>query len=295
MLEEADQEAGPRPRPEVVEELSLRWRVRFEANHVPLSFWHVVAGDRSKATGQWFSGQGFDLMARQGDPLGDGDGPVRYNCRFMLTGEIPDARLVMEDSSVMGKWTAYVNGKPVEGWKRAKVFDCRNIEVRMGHLLRGGSTPTLNVVTVEASGAGRGLKEVPYLYGSFTCEYRYGHLSFPFLAGCKGELPLEGLHAWGALGYPTFSGSAVYERALEIPQAGEYILDLGRVEDVACVWLDGGQVGTIAWPPYRCGLGNVTKGKHALTVEVTNGPANRNRAAGTVAGLLGPVKLFRKG
>jgi hypothetical protein len=34
-------------------------------------------------------------------------------------------------------------------------------------------------------------------------------------------------------------------------------------------------------------------GTHRLTVEVTNAPANRNRAAGLPAGLLGPVRLYR--
>jgi hypothetical protein len=38
----------------------------------------------------------------------------------------------------------------------------------------------------------------------------------------------------------------------------------------------------------------LTAGEHELQIEVTNAPANRNRAAGLPAGLLGPVTVWRK-
>jgi hypothetical protein len=72
-------------------------------------------------------------------------------------------------------------------------------------------------------------------------------------------------------------------------------LDLGRVEDVAVVRVDGRRLASLAWPPYTCSLADVAPGEHELSIEVTNGPANRNRAAGLPAGLLGPVRLLRGG
>ena len=266
------------------------WRVTFEPNQLPLAFWHA-SGAGGDAPEGFVAGPGFDLMRRENDPMGEGEGGVRYDCRLMLTGEVADARIVLEDSTVSGKWQLYVNGVPIGDWARAVVFDCRNLQAAVGHALRGGSTPALNVVSVVATGAGRGLHEVPYLYGSFVCEYRYGHLSFPFLEGTPPERQLDALLPWNALGYPTFSGAATYTRTLDLAEAGDYVLDLGRVEDCAAVTVDGNPVAVLPWEPYRCMLYGLESGAHELQVEVTNPPANRNRAAGLTAGLLGPVKL----
>lgn len=282
----------------VVADWSTGWEVSFEPNQLPLSFWHVTRDLPPPAGPVYvdapFSGPGFDLMARQPDPAGEGSERVRYACRFLLTGEIPDARLVMEDSTLAGEWEVRVNGILVEGWQRAVVFDCRNLEAPVGDLLLGGTTPTLNLVTMDAWGPGRGLREVPYLYGAFACEYRYGHLSFPFVQGPESTRALDGLLPWDVLGRPTFSGSAIYRRTIEVPEGDGWILDLGRVEDVAAVSLDGEAVAVLAWPPYQCALDGIRPGQHTLCVEVTNPPANRNRAAGLPAGLLGPVRLLRR-
>lgn len=283
----------PPPPPEALD-LSAGWEVEFPANHVPLSFWHVVCPSPPPSP-SFRHGEGYDLMRREADPAGPGDQAVSYFCRFMLTGAIPDARLVFEDSTVTGEWTVSVNGMPVEEWRRARVYDCRNLEAPVGPLLRGGSNPTLNVVRIDASGPGRGLHEVPYLYGSFTGEYRYGHLSFPFLRGPAGPRRLDLLLPWDVLGYPTFSGTAVYRRRFRTAEAGDYLLDLGRVEDCAAVSVDGRPAEVLAWPPYRCLLQGLSPGEHELRVEVANPPANRNRAAGRPAGLLGPVRLWRQG
>ena len=43
---------------------------------------------------------------------------------------------------------------------------------------------------------------------------------------------------------------------------------------------------------FNCRLTDLSRGEHELTIEVTNCPANRNRAAGFPAGLLGLVRLY---
>lgn len=278
---------------ELVADLSLGWTVTFEPNQLPLCFWHVTCPAGTGTTDTPLAGPGFDLMQRQPDPAGAGDSPVCYACRFMLAGQIADARLVIEDATVSGDWSLWVNDVLISDWQRAVVFDCRNLVADVGHALRGGSVPTLNVVTIRTRGPGRGLHEVPYLYGSFTCEYRYGHLSFPFLRSRPAEMLLDNLQPWGVLGCPTFSGSAVYARHLTLSEPGAYLLDLGRVEDVAVVSVNEEPPVTVAWPPYQARLPQLPSGTHRLTVEVTNAPANRNRAAGLPAGLLGPVRLYR--
>jgi len=210
----------------------------------------------------------------------------------MLTGDIPDARLVIEDSTVTGEWMLRMNGHSITDWRRERVLDCQNLVAEVGHALRTGSAPTLNVIEIESAGAGRGLHEIPYLYGSFRATYRYAHLSFPFLEGATNVLPLPVLQPWTTLGYPTFSGTATYEREFTLADSGDFALDLGRVEDVAEVEVDGVPVATLAWEPYRCVLAGLKAGKHRLTVRVSNAPANRNRAAMQPAGLLGPVRVY---
>ena len=295
LLRGDEQAPPPTAGAELVETLSSDWAVEFEPNQLPLNFWHAQRGGSGGSDETAFTAPGFDLLRREPDPIGDGEGAVRYHCRFLLTGDVPDARLVIEDSTVSGDWRLLVNGVQIDGWQRAVIFDCRNLEAPVASALRTGSTPTLNVVTIETSGPGRGLREVPYLYGSFTCEFRHGHISLPYLRETALDRRLDSLQPWSVLGYPTFSGSAVYRRSVVFPQEGHYVLDLGRVEDVAVVSLDGHEHDTIAWPPYVCPLGHLSAGERQLQVEITNAPANRNRASGLPSGLLGPVRLLKRG
>ena len=150
-------------------------------------------------------------MERQEEPEA-GSGKVRYYSRFMFSGDAGDLKLVIEDSAIFGEWKLYVNGILIENWQRERLFDCANKTAEIGHAVRGGSTPALNIVTIEA-GSGS-LKEVLYLCGSFTCEYRYSHRSFPFLRGSTGKLTTT-LQPWSVLGYPTFSGRASYQLKFE--------------------------------------------------------------------------------
>jgi len=276
-------------------ELSGQWEVRFDDNHLPLNYWHVSNGVKpaNPHDESVFMEPGFDLMQREDDPAGDSDGKACYSCRFMLTGKIPDARLVIEDSSIAGDWKLYVNGTLIDNWKRAHVYDCKNRVANIGDALIGNGTPTFNAITIETVGKGRGLKEMLYLYGTFQCEHRYSHLSFPFVKGTKGNLIMDSLLPWDACGYPTFSGSAKYSKKFTVNEAGDYLLDLGRVEDVAKVSIDGKQQAVIAWPPYSCQVRNLSAGQHDLEIEVTNAPANRNRGAKLTSGLLGPVRFYR--
>ena len=265
-------------------DLSAGWTVTFEPNHIPLSFWHL--GNTPA------QGPAYDLMNRQPDPAPAGADEISYNCRFMLTGAIPDARIVIEDQGIQGDWRLYVNDTLIDSWQPARVSDCCNLEASVAAALRCGSNPTLNVVTITTSGPNRSLNEIPYLYGRFTCQYRYQHPSYPFLQGPASPTKIDVLADWSTLGHPTFSGSAVYQRQFTIDKPGDYLLDLGRVEDIATVTLDNLQIQVLPWPPYWCCLKALTAGPHDLQIEVTNAPANRNRNAHQPAGLLGPIKLF---
>ena len=76
-----------------------------------------------------------------------------------------------------------------------------------------------------------------------------------------------------------FSGTARYERRFEWNPAtasGPVFLDLGQVEQLAEVSLNGHPVGTAWTPPYRLDLGDrLRPGENELTVAVTNTWQNR--------------------
>ena len=130
---------------------------------------------------------------------------------------------------------------------------------------------------------------LPGQYAHYCCLLLI-QISFPLHRDSSAALPV--LQPWDVLGYPTFSGAVVYRRGLIGPSAGDYVLDLGRVGDLAVVTVDGTRVAVLAWGPYRAVLPGLACGDHELEIEISNAPANRNRAAGLPAGLLGPVRLL---
>lgn len=145
-------------------------------------------------------------------------------------------------------------------------------------------------------------------------------LSFPSGWGAPDTIRLDVLQSWPELDLSAegraFSGTAVYTteftmESMETNARAE--LDLGRVEVIATVRVNGEPVGTAWSPPYRLDITHGLKpGLNRLTVEVTNTWFNRlvydaglpeaNRKTWTIAGpakdlpprlagLLGPVTL----
>jgi len=116
-----------------------------------------------------------------------------------------------------------------------------------------------------------------------------------------------------------FSGTAVYETTLDVPaellgKSRRLTLDLGRVDVLAEVSLNGKNLGTLWKPPFAADITGAAKpGKNTLVVKVTNNWQNRlvgdeklpasERKTYTTApaksprslmpsGLVGPVRLL---
>jgi hypothetical protein len=71
----------------------------------------------------------------------------------------------------------------------------------------------------------------------------------------------------------------------------EMILDLGKVHDMAEVWINGESAGKRLWKPYRYEIGHLAKeGKNILRIRVGN-QVDNYYANPVAAGLLGPVKI----
>ncbi len=145
-------------------------------------------------------------------------------------------------------------------------------------------------------------------------------LSFPKGWEAPSKLTIKNLQAWKNLDISeeakAFSGTASYTTTFEVgdlsPES-RYSLDLGRVDMVAVVSLNGKVLRTLWAPPYKLDLTKAIKeGTNTLTIEVTSTWFNRlvydagqpeaNRKTWTIngpsqnaelrdSGLLGPVVL----
>ena len=144
-------------------------------------------------------------------------------------------------------------------------------------------------------------------------------LSFPAGWGAPASLKLENLASWTNLPIGEegrhFSGTATYTTTFTGKAGVPLTLDLGEVETVAEVFVNGKKARTLWAPPYRCEIGDLAKdGVNELRVDVTTtwfnrlaydaGLPEKDRKTWTIAGpkkgtqpkpagLLGPVKLVR--
>jgi len=145
-------------------------------------------------------------------------------------------------------------------------------------------------------------------------------LSFPSGWNAPSMLKVNQLKAWKDLDMTSeakaFSGTVTYTTTFNLDQVKpgmNFTLDLGRVEMIAAVTLNGKKLRTLWTTPYRLDLNNAVKaGKNVLSVEVTSTWFNRlvydaglpeaDRKTWTISGpdksaplresgLLGPVVL----
>jgi hypothetical protein len=109
-------------------------------------------------------------------------------------------------------------------------------------------------------------------------------LAFPPNWGAPASVKLDGLASWSENADPGvrfFSGTATYHQTIQVPaelltHGRRLILDLGRVEVVARVLLNGADLGVLWRAPYRLDVTRaVRSGANALEVEVTNLWPNR--------------------
>ncbi|MDD2437603.1 MAG: glycosyl hydrolase [Massilibacteroides sp.] len=148
-------------------------------------------------------------------------------------------------------------------------------------------------------------------------------LSFPTGWGAPESLRITELHSWKDLDVSdegkAFSGTAIYTTSFDVKKINEgmqFLLDLGTVDMIAVVYVNGVKLRTLWAPPYRLDLTKaVCPGKNQLTVEVTStwfnrlvydaNQAEKNRKTWTIngpskeaplrdSGLLGPVVLTVK-
>jgi len=107
---------------------------------------------------------------------------------------------------------------------------------------------------------------------------------------------IDGLKSWQDLGFPFYSGSAVYKTEFFVPEMQpfkKYFIELGDVKEIAEVKLNGVECGFCTWKPFRIDISNaIHAGKNKLEVKITNTQKNEFEKVGKISGLLGPVNIF---
>ena len=104
---------------------------------------------------------------------------------------------------------------------------------------------------------------------------------FPTGWGAPEQISLERLSSWTRHEHPDvkhFSGTATYRTSFTLPEAvfSEARLELGRVEVLAQVWLNGTALGTLWNAPFQVEVTKALRpGVNTLEVRVTNQWANR--------------------
>jgi hypothetical protein len=148
-------------------------------------------------------------------------------------------------------------------------------------------------------------------------------VSFPAGSGAPGNARFEKLLSWtdhADEGIKYFSGTAVYHQQFEVKKdwaasGKQLLIDLGKVADIAAVYLNGVPLDTLWKPPYRANITGLLKtGVNHLEIRVTNEWTNRLAGDALVqpgkkvlasfprpfggtyklqeSGLLGPVRLM---
>lgn len=262
------------------------WKVEFDENHIPLNCWHCKEGN-----GEYHS---FRLLEREQVVFAPDQEGASVETVFLYTGERRSVRLVLEESTFCGHWRCFVNSVEIKNFLPTQEYDCFNRSADITAAVISGSNPTCNRIRFLSMEKNFTMNEMPRLYGRFKAEFRHADKTLPFLEGSDGKMSADPLLPWSACGYGTFSGSARYSVELPIAEAGCYLLDLGRVEDLAEVYLNGRSISVLLAPPYVAPIGFLECGNCQLQITVSNGPGNRDRLADLPSGLLGPVVLLKK-
>lgn len=201
---------------------------------------------------------------------------IEYTYRAAVYSEVAvggDLFIVLDDiafrSSVMGRNDVAVafNGHHCEpaGWHADPGFKkFRAVDLRVGK--------SLLEITIRAaawSGKPHTLTSNAVLLGRFGLEKRRG--GFRIVS----EPVKMNLGPWDGQGYPFYSGQASYTKKIALPADNSWVLELDGAEGCVQLSVDGDDLGTRLWPPWRWELPDGKAGKEAeLRLSVTNTLAN---------------------
>jgi hypothetical protein len=192
--------------------------------------------------------------------------PVEITASFRVAGRLPE--LWHADTGLM---------EPAPHWEKS--------DGRTTVLLNLDPVGSVFVVFRQPTGsAGPGLQKTASPNPEVMEVNGPWELRFPSGWGAPERVALDQLASWTVnenAGVKYFSGSATYEKEIEMPatltgSGRSVILDLGEVKNIATVAVNGESFQTLWKPPFRVDISHALKpGKNKLTIAVTNLWPNR--------------------
>ena len=236
--------------------------VSFGLNCVPVNRWNAYCGPQ------------IDILEKASLCMEKFAGFQRFSAAFTIEDDFP--LLFTTEEETLSRGSFALNGVLLTEYRKAVFRDCREVECDITSLVKKGQ----NILSFN----GTLFENPPYLRGNFTVELPLGNCGYPTLAAAEKKISLPSSCDYHALGYGTFSGTAVYEGKVNAPQNGSYTLEFAIVHDSVKISVDGKELQTLIAPPYRT-IVALSAGEHIVSLEVCNAPGNRDVLAGLPAGL----------
>jgi len=184
---------------------------------------------------------------------------VELKFRFRVEADPPRMDMVIETPEC---YSASLNGRPVPlGISERWLGDPKLRRVRLGLPRRGEN----ELVLSGEYGLAMEIEDI-FLLGRFCVS---GSRIGPFTV--RRYSPPSGFGNWGAKGFPFYAGCMTYRFRARVPEAGRWLLRLGRASgSVFRIRVDGRDRGKVWRAPWKADLGRLSRGTHPLEVTVVS-------------------------
>jgi hypothetical protein len=208
--------------------------------------------------------------------------PVWYRVRFEAH-HVPSRLELILDGAAGSDRLVYANGVEVTAEPVRSAIDSQMQSLDISEYVREGTNVLALRLTLAQSTDG--LLDLVKLIGDFGVSEN----------GALVELPdTVSADDWTKQGFPYFSGSGVYRRRVELPDAtpGRLILEIDAGDDVVEVVFNSRSAGVRLWAPYAVDLTELARaGENVLELRVANTPANLLEAQRRRSGLASAPRL----
>ena len=263
------------------------WSVRPAGDNVlVLTDWSVGPGER-RIRKRLQLPLDYDLPALIGNRQ-----EAWYATSFVTTGKLARAKLVWDESSILGTYHIRVNDKALPNGERERIYDSHNLAADITPLLLPKGR---NQIRIHVQGPTPKLIEPLRIYGEFEAKPGRPGRSPSRLAPAALPIYTRQCKRWAELGWPHYSGVMVYETTCPLPDPAPKRAKLvfERVATVAKVSVNGEECDIVAWAPWECDLtGAMGPGTNDLRVEVANTSINAIEGQPSESGILGGVHLL---
>jgi len=226
-----------------------------------------------------------------------------YKINFFCYGEPEKMELVWEQSAMKGNYKIFIDTHqlPQEKIKKVRKYDAMNISADITEYFKKNKsfyTPHVRTICifVDVETEEDGLIEPLRIFGDFIVM-KTGDSGMG--AEIRAHKRTESIPciSWTDIGYPYYSGSAIYRTSFHIPeldQKARYFFSFENLSDIAEIEINGKIIGNVLWNPKELEItGAIKKGENQISIKVTNSIYNMLEGKIKTSGILEPVKILK--